>query len=113
MTSTIGTVTFDVASPSRMQDFWAAVLGYSKTECADDWALIKDPGGGGLAIFFQRVPESKSAKNRVHLDVEHDDPEAEAERLIALGATKVKPFETWVVMHDIEGNEFCIVKRSG
>lgn len=112
MTSTIGTITFDSSSPSRLQDFWAAALGYEKDTCVDNWALINPPDGIGPALFFRQVPEGKTVKNRVHLDLEHPDPDAEAERLIALGAVKIKPYETWIVMQDPEGNEFCVIKKS-
>ncbi len=113
MTSTISTITFDAASPSRLQDFWAAALGYMKDECVDDWALIKPPGeSAGVALFFQKVPEGKAVKNRVHIDLEHEDPKAEAERLIELGATIHTPHDTWFVMQDPEGNEFCVTRRA-
>lgn len=67
-------------------------------------------GGQGPRVFFQRVPEAKTAKNRVHLDV---DAGLEAvDRLVALGATKVQEFKDakghWVVLLDPEGNEFCV-----
>ena len=84
-----------------------------------------DPAGSRPRVFFQQVPEPKSAKNRVHLDVraapglEGDERmaalEAECERLVALGATRVQRFEPappmsagYIVMADPEGNEFCL-----
>jgi hypothetical protein len=112
MTSAIGSVTVDCANPKRLQDFWATVLGYAKDTCMDDWAGIKDPTGAGPYVLFVRVPEPKSVKNRVHLDLEHADPEAEAVRLMALGATKHATFDKWIVLQDPEGNEFCIVRKS-
>jgi hypothetical protein len=85
---------------------------------------VVDPAGKGPRIFFQQVREPKAEKNRVHLDVNvgggHAVPEAErrkvvddyAARLVAAGATRVRPFEQrgeyWVVMQDPEGNEFCL-----
>jgi hypothetical protein len=88
-------------------------------------SAIEDPGGQGPRLFFQQVPEDKVAKNRVHLDVRaapglHGDErmsalEAESDRLIALGATRVQRFDPepplgagHIVMADPEGNEFCL-----
>jgi hypothetical protein len=86
-------------------------------------SAIIDPDGQGPRIFFQRVPEPKVVKNRVHLDVNvgagiadlvarRAQVDAAVERLIGLGATRLRPFEErgeyWVVMQDIEGNEFCL-----
>ncbi|RSN29864.1 glyoxalase [Amycolatopsis sp. WAC 04169] len=88
-------------------------------------SALEDPAGEGPRIFFQQVPEDKIAKNRVHLDIraapglEGDERmaalEAECDRLVALGATRVKRFEPeqplslgFIVMNDPEGNEFCL-----
>jgi Glyoxalase-like domain len=88
-------------------------------------SALEDPAGAGPRLFFQQVPEDKVAKNRVHLDVraapglEGDERmaalEAECERLVALGATRVRRFEPepvmsggHIVMADPEGNEFCL-----
>jgi hypothetical protein len=124
-------VTFDAADPGALAAFWAEVLGYAADPPPEgfasweDWADasgISDPDGSGSRIFFQRVPEGKSAKNRVHLDVRAApglDDEArrrrlseEAVRLIDLGATKLYEFEErgqfWITMQDPEGNEFCL-----
>jgi hypothetical protein len=137
-------VTFDCADPDRVANFWAATLGYKLQDPPEgyatwpefltasgvpeaDWnkaSAIVDPDGRGPRIYFQRVPEPKLLKNRVHLDVNvgggHDTPADErrrrvdeaVERLAALGATKLRPYEErgeyWVVMQDVEGNEFCL-----
>jgi hypothetical protein len=70
--------------------------------------LVEAPDGGVPRLFFNRVPEPKAVKNRVHLDVRAADREAEVERLIAAGASEVGRHENWVVMADPEGNEFCV-----
>lgn len=135
-------VTFDCADPGALAEFWAAALGYEVQGPPpgfdtwpdaltawgvpkDQWnskSAIVDPDGKGSRIFFQRVPEGKIVKNRVHLDVrsapglEGDDRlaalEAEAARLAPLGATKVEVREDlqsiFIVMQDPEGNEFCL-----
>ena len=137
-------VVFDCADPDRLATFWATALGYKKQDPPDgysswqDWlaaqeipedlwnsaSAVIDPDGVGPRLYFQRVPESKIVKNRVHLDLnvgggrsapsderrKHVD--AEVERLIEAGATKVQAHEDrderWVVMYDPEGNEFCV-----
>jgi hypothetical protein len=137
-------VTFDCADPETLATFWAAVLDYKLQDPPfgfaswheflaahgvpeEQWnsaSAIVDPTGTGPRMFFKRVPEMKTVKNRVHLDVNVGGPSSTprekrrervnvtAERLLALGATKVHSFEQqdeyWVVMHDPEGNEFCL-----
>ena len=138
-------VVFDCADPGRQAMFWAEALGYRIPEPPegfatwDDWAAsmgipeerrndfsaAEDPDGVGPRLFFQRVPEAKVAKNRVHLDVNagggRDVPpderrrrvDAEVERLKALGASDARGAmdlrgEYWVRMNDPEGNEFCV-----
>jgi catechol 2,3-dioxygenase-like lactoylglutathione lyase family enzyme len=137
--------TFDCADPARLAEFWAQVLGYQvqapppgfetwpqaleafgvPPERHNDASAVVDPDGAGPRVFFQRVPEGKQVKNRVHLDVRAapglagDDRmaalEAEAERLVALGASKLTRVEPappmdagHVVLADPEGNEFCL-----
>jgi hypothetical protein len=138
-------VVFDSADPDRQSRFWAEALHYRLPDPPDefatwqDWAraqgipeenwnddsAIEDPSGMEPRFFFQRVPEGKLAKNRVHLDLNvgggHEVPPderkvrvwAEVERLKALGATDErgamdKDGEFWVRMNDPEGNEFCV-----
>jgi hypothetical protein len=136
-------VTFDCADPGGMAEFWAQALGYKEQDPPEGWdsweawagaqgipeedfnsvSAVVDPDGHGPRLFFQRVPEGKSVKNRVHLDLNvglsRDDPQASrtrvkeaAGRLAGLGATKLREVEErgefWIVMQDIEGNEFCL-----
>ncbi|MEO5653038.1 MAG: VOC family protein [Marmoricola sp.] len=138
-------ITFDCADPGRLCGFWAEALGYQVQPPPpgfDSWQQFLDSvgvpaeeqnsrsaavpvEGDGPRLFFQRVPEGKSAKNRVHLDVraapglEGEERmsalEAEGQRLVALGATRVRRFEPgeemsagFLVMADPEGNEFCL-----
>ncbi|MEU7800321.1 VOC family protein [Micromonospora arborensis] len=125
--ATFWTLGFDADDPQRIAAFWASALGYVEEPGFDepDGASIIDPDGRGPAIAFLRVPEGKSAKNRVHIDIRVAGPGpgdlAERARLIrqrvpelvAAGATVVR--EEWygdvlghVVMQDPEGNEFCV-----
>jgi hypothetical protein len=133
-------IAFDCAEPQKLARFWCEVLGYvlpaapegfagweefdrtQPPERRDTWSACADPAGVGPRLYFQRVPEGKVVKNRVHLDVRvgtglaGDERvaalEAECARLEALGAIKVKLLradeenESCMLMQDIEGNEF-------
>jgi catechol 2,3-dioxygenase-like lactoylglutathione lyase family enzyme len=138
-------ITFDSADPAGLAMFWADALGYQvqappegfesweqaleafgvPPERRNDASAVVDPEGSGPRLFFQRVPEGKQAKNRVHLDVraapglEGDARmaalETEAERLVSQGATRLERHEPapplgagHIVMADPEGNEFCL-----
>ena len=135
-------VTFDCAEPERVGRFWCEVLGYVPTPVPDgfdtwaeydrsqppeeqgSWFACVDPTGVRPRLFFQRVPEGKVVKNRVHLDVRFGRGltreernaalEAECARLAALGAKRVRLLEAndeneaCLVMQDVEGNEFCL-----
>jgi len=133
-------ITYDCADPHAMARFWAAALGYEKeghgafvaalldagaikdgdTVEADghvqfaDVSACRDPDEAGPRIYFQRVPEPKASKNRLHLDlhVGQERYEAEADRLEQLGARRLwysddRGAKCWT-MADIEGNEFCV-----
>jgi hypothetical protein len=137
-------IVFDCSDPASLGAFWADALGYVEQpppEGFTSWVAfldeigvpadqrnsayaVVDPDGSGPRIFFQQVPEGKTVKNRVHLDLNVAGEmgtaledrkariEAEAERLVAAGATVVGPKsergEYWLVMRDPEGNEFCL-----
>ncbi|GAA4993957.1 VOC family protein [Yinghuangia aomiensis] len=134
-------MTFDCAEPARLAAFWCEVLGYVVSAVPEGFATwdeyvrslpsedevylaCTDPSGGGPRLLFQRVPEGKVVKNRVHLDVRvgtglvGDERlavlEAECARLMALGAEHVLTQradgvnESCITMQDIERNEFCL-----
>ncbi|HEY1574759.1 MAG TPA: VOC family protein [Pseudonocardiaceae bacterium] len=135
-------VTFDCAEPERVARFWCDVLGYVVPPAPKGFAtwdefarslppgsqgsafVCVDPSGVGPRLFFQRVPEGKVVKNRVHLDVRVGTGlvgaqrlaalEAECARLVPLGAVRVRLLpaddldESCIAMQDIEGNEFCL-----
>jgi hypothetical protein len=138
-------VSFDCADPGALAAFWAEALGYrldsppagfdSWDEALEAWGVpedhrndasaLVDPDGAGPRLWFQRVPEGKTAKNRVHVDVRAAPGlegeqrmaalEAEADRLVGLGARRGRRFEPdgvtssgFIVMADPEGNEFCL-----
>lgn len=105
----------DCSEPQRLAAFWAQALDYDITESDPDWAAIEDPAGRNPGISFQRVPEAKLSKNRVHFDlsVDEDHLERERDRLLSLGATQIDvgqgPDRVWIVLADPERNEFCLV----
>ena len=146
-------VTFAAHDPETLSRFWAAAMGYVNPpppgrelepgqDPFDAWhdflrevgvpesawntrSAAEDPDGDGPRLFFQQVPEGKTAKNRVHLDLRAAPGlqgeermaalEAECERVVALGATRVRRFEPeppmsngFIVMQDPEGNEWCL-----
>ena len=104
----------DCADPAALAAFWAAALDYDNLPSDDpDEAAVAPKDGKGNHILFSRVPEGKSVKNRLHLDLRPDDQAAEVERVLALGAKQVdigQGSPSWVVLADPEGNEFCILR---
>jgi predicted enzyme related to lactoylglutathione lyase len=108
-------VVFDCADHGAVVDFWAAALGYSRREVNEQYvALVPEPGAraGHPPLLFQKVPEPKAVKNRVHLDFRADVMADEVARLVGLGASVIAERAlgslTWTVMADPEGNEFCV-----
>jgi catechol 2,3-dioxygenase-like lactoylglutathione lyase family enzyme len=121
VTSAIRHVTIDCADPYALALFWADVTGFEpdpENEPGDGEALLVAPGDHP-GVLFIRVPEPKSVKNRIHLDVTPTDRrrDEEVERLAGIGARVVddrrNPDGTgWVVMADPEGNEFCVERSA-
>ncbi len=121
MTARIRNITFDCADPYALAGFWSQVTGYQEdpddgNEPDDPEAFLAAPDGQPNLLFI-RVPEGKTVKNRVHLDVMPTDRtrDEEVDRLVALGATLVddrrRPDGTgWAVLADPEGNEFCVLR---
>jgi len=103
-------LTFDCADALALARFWAAVLGSDVDEDSTaDKAFVEAPGWGGPNMRFNRVPEPKTAKNRLHLDLRTlTSMDEEVARLEGLGARAVGRFDSHVVMRDPEGNEFCV-----
>ena len=110
MPSVIKSVSFDAVDALALAGFWAAALGSDVDEDSTDGsAFVEAAGWGGPNIWFNQVPEPKTAKNRLHLDLRApgrmDDEVARLERL---GAAVLHRFPHNVVMADPEGNEFCV-----
>ncbi|MCC6269810.1 MAG: VOC family protein [Microbacteriaceae bacterium] len=102
----------DAQNPVVLGRWWAGALDWDIVTEDDEGIEIRDPGGARPALLFLIVPEAKSVKNRLHLDFVPDDQDAEVTRLIGLGARRVdigQGEQTWVVMADPEGNEFCVL----
>jgi Glyoxalase-like domain len=110
MADLIKSVTWDCADVLVLARFWAAVLGTDLDEDATpDRAYLEAPGWGGPNMWFVRVPEPKTAKNRVHFDLRAPGRVAdEVARLTALGATVAWEGEHHTTMRDPGGNEFCV-----
>ena len=117
MTSVIKYMTFDCHDPNAMAKFWSAALGYDPVNWDDyDASMSQAPDGRMPRLAFIKVPEGKTIKNRLHLDIQSlgTTMEVEVERLIGLGAKRIEefnePYGTWTVMADLEGNEFCVAQ---
>ncbi len=133
MGCSVYSVTIDCSDPAALARFWALALDYVEQPPPDgfatweefavtinipeerwkDFGAVVDPDGVGPRLFFQRVPEGKTAKNRMHLDIDTADVDGEVLRLEALGArrldeARIEHGTRWVVMADPEGNEFCV-----
>jgi len=113
MARPIGLV-LDCRDPAQLAEFWSEALGYVNVGDAGSYVLLLDPDGQSPKLLLQGVPEDKTVKNRMHLDIDATDIEAEAARLEALGAQRVagEPIHehgtNWILMADPEGNEFCV-----
>jgi hypothetical protein len=106
----------DCADPRTLAAFWAAVLGWEPRNADDEGVELVGPPGAGPLLVFLRVPEPKTVKNRLHIDVNPVgcDQAEEVERLLALGARRINVGQgepAWVVLADPEGNEFCVLHR--
>jgi hypothetical protein len=125
----LGDVVFDCRHPASLARFWASALdgyrvaAYDHAELErlramgvddpeDDPSVLVEPASGtGPRLWFTRVPEPRTGKNRVHLDLLTDDVAAEAARLTALGARELGRVEDWIVLADPDGGEFCLQPR--
>jgi Glyoxalase-like domain len=114
----VGNVTFDCGDVLKLAAFWSAVLGRPIDE--DSSAFFASIGGADgerrePAWYFNKVPEARQAKNRVHIDLINPDPHA-VDEIARLGATVIgeyhMPGHRWTVMQDPEGNEFCIAAKA-
>ena len=111
--SILSNVVIDCEDLEAGVNFWSQALGVKVSGSeGDTYVELERVPGIKLDIGIQRVPERKTAKSRVHLDIRSDDVEAEVQRLEALGARRQAYIETWWVMEDPCGNEFCVIRGS-
>ncbi|MET9801941.1 VOC family protein [Streptomyces sp. NPDC006368] len=112
MRAVVSEIVFDCADPAALARFWAALLGGEPVDRSPDWSYVDPPGF--VRVAFQRVPEGKAVKNRLHLDLEAGDVDTAAAGAVRLGAVRVDDIVTddhgrFQVLRDPEGNEFCFV----
>ncbi|MDG4864842.1 VOC family protein [Streptomyces sp. T-3] len=115
-------ITFDAGDPYALAQFWSALTGYRMTDedkPGDPEVLLESGQPGVPGLLFIRVPEGKSGKNRLHLDIQPPagTRDAEVERLLGLGAKIFEDHRTpdglgWATMTDPEGNEFCVERSA-
>lgn len=104
----------DCADLEAVAAFWERALGVRRVGAAGNYVLLASPSGALPDLLLQRVSEAKAAKNRMHLDVETPDVDAEVKRLEGIGAHRLEEQarteygRRWVIMVDPEGNEFCV-----
>ncbi|AVT33200.1 MULTISPECIES: VOC family protein [unclassified Plantactinospora] len=105
----------DAADPARLARWWAEALGYQIVAELPDEVEIRRTPDTLPGLIFVPVPEGKETKNRLHIDLRPTDQEAEVERLVDMGARHVdvgqSADDTWIVLADPEGNEFCVLAR--
>jgi len=115
----VNSLTIDSHDPKALAEWWAAVLDWKIVGVEDDGDVWIAPGTdpsefpGAIPFLFLEVPDAKTVKNRLHLDLVPDDRDAEVARLESLGATRVDVGQgdvSWVVLADPEGNEFCVLR---
>jgi predicted enzyme related to lactoylglutathione lyase len=110
-------IVIDTVDPARIAPFWCALLGVRERGWFGDDYLMLTTDGGAPPVAFQRVPEAKSVKNRLHIDLAVEDLDGAFAQIVAYGGSAVSDIlempggYRWRVMADPEGNEFCIVPR--
>lgn len=112
MTLVFDEICVDAHDMNALAAWWSTALGWPAEDTEDGDVMLRAPEGQGPPWLFITVPEGKTVKNRIHFDFRPDDQAAEVQRLLDLGARHVdigQGDESWVVLADPEGNEFCIL----
>jgi catechol 2,3-dioxygenase-like lactoylglutathione lyase family enzyme len=115
MSLVVNNLTVDCRDPRALADFWTAALGWRVVDEGEDGVMIapySDRRPGVYPVYFQANPDEKRVKNRWHFDIAPDDQAAEVARLEGLGARRADIGQgdvPWIVMADVEGNEFCVL----
>ena len=103
----------DAHDPEALGRWWAEALGWVVVDDTPDEFEIRPAANRLPGLLFAAVPDTKVVKNRLHIDLRPDDRDAEVARLVAMGATRAdvgQGDETWIVLRDPEGNEFCVLR---
>lgn len=114
----IGTTVMGVEDIDRAAAFWIGALGYDfRRPPSDDWAILDPPDGQGPSLALSKTRATVHLPPRFHLDLYAEEPEAEIERLVGLGARRIEwdnypPEADYVILEDTEGNRFCVVDVS-
>ncbi|MFD0851960.1 VOC family protein [Actinomadura adrarensis] len=116
MTPRVATLAIDGADLEALARFWGGLLGMKVTYRKETWLDLEPLGGGGPVLSFQKVPERKGAKNRLHLDIDVPDIDTAGDRVRELGGSPAsepqeRPDMRFQIWRDPEGNEFCLVAR--
>jgi hypothetical protein len=110
MTISIYATSFDATNAAMLAAFWAAALGRDVNPEATPESASLAAADGDHPILFHGVPESKTVKNRLHLDLITTDFDSELARLLSLGAAELASFPAWTTLADPEGNEFDLIR---
>ena len=118
MIGRVSFTTIDATDPDRLAAFWGEVLGTGVAETSDEGRFVFLGAASGQVLSFQRVPEPKSAKNRVHLDIRVEELQEATDAVLALGGSWDENERTlddarWRTLNDPEGNEFDIFVSGG
>ena len=115
MTLSLGMITVDTTDAESLARWWAERLGATVQATNDGWFVVLEGGGLPTLLAFQKVEDPTPGKNRIHLDLGTEDLEAEAEALVAAGATLIARREesgfAWITLADPDGNQFCIARH--
>ncbi len=108
----VGAIMIDCHDPDTLMDFWSQIVGIQVAQRYPGYIFATTLPDSHIRLAFQRVPEDKTVKNRLHLDLSHEDPEALIAKVVHLGGSRLADHETngfpWTVLADPEGNEFCV-----
>ena len=108
----IGAIMIDCHDPETLMEFWSHIVGIEVAQRYPNYIFGTKLPGNHLRLAFQQVPEDKIIKNRLHLDLNHADPEALITKVMDLGGSRIADHEVggfhWTVLQDPEGNEFCV-----
>lgn len=112
----VGSVMIDCHDPEALLVFWSQLIGVEAAQRYPNFIFASPIPGSHISLAFQRVPEDKTVKNRLHLDLSHKDPDAFIKKVESLGGSRLADQEVsgfrWTILADPEGNEFCVVPET-